>query len=108
MWLDICEGFKRSAAPFTTPSMSCMWTTPFKLRWQGKVTRTDYVLFDSPSDEISVQQSGQRKHDGDADASEERPQPALPDVSSFGEPAMQGLQLSRPPGEPCAPLRYSG
>src|SRR5271163_285202 len=44
MWLGICEVFKCSAAPFTTRFTSCMWTIPFKLRWQGK-SREDNMYY---------------------------------------------------------------
>jgi transglutaminase-like putative cysteine protease len=42
------------------------------------------------------------------DASTERPEPALPDVSSLGESAMPRVQLSRPSCKPCAPFDIPG
>src|ERR1700722_10651396 len=90
--------------------MSCMWTIRSRLRWQDSCGAEEKlnVLLDSPLDEVSLQQSREREHDGDADASAKRPDAALPGISSFGEPTMQGLQLSRPFCEPCASLRHSG
>ncbi len=58
-----------------------------------------HVLFDPASDEIPLHLAGQRERDGSADASAQRKQPALSDVSSGGEPALPRVCLSRSRGQ---------
>ena len=100
-----------SAARSTTRSTSCTSTTPSRPHWRGDAhkARADNcdVLLDSPSDQVPLQQPGQREHDGDAHASALRQNQRCLTFHLSVSPRCRVFSYRDHLGEPGASLRHS-